>query len=129
LSKISSTKKVILEDLPAEVRPWMKKLIDPLNRFLEQTYYALVQGLTTADNLKAQVNTITVAANTTYPIEYAWKLNERPTAVWVANISDTTGALVPAFSTSWTYDNGQVKVTLNGLTAANKYTLKLIGLV
>ena len=129
MSKISSTKKVILEDLPAEVRPWMKKLIDPLNRFLEQTYYALVQGLTVSENLKGQVNTITVAANTTYPIEYAWKLNERPTAVWVANISDTTGALVPAFSTSWTYDNGQVKVTLNGLTAANKYTLKLIGLV
>lgn len=129
MSKISSTKKIILEDLPAEVRPWMKKVVDILNRFLEQVYYALVQGLTIRDNLKGQVNDVTVSANQTYPLEFAWKLNERPTAVWVANISDTTGALVPAFSTSWVYDNGQVKVTLNGLTAANKYTLKLIGLV
>lgn len=129
MSKISSTKKLILEDFPSEVRPWLKKLIDPLNRFLEQAYFALVQGLTLTDNIKAQVNTLTVYANQTYPIEYAWKLNERPSVVLVGNISESTGASVPAFSLSWTYDNGQVKVTLNGLTAASKYTIKLVGIV
>ena len=129
MAKINSTKKLIIEDFPAEVRPWLKKLIDPLNRFLEQAYYALVQGLTTADNLKAQVNSFTVTTNQVYPIKFAWKLNERPTAVWVANITESTGAAVAAFSTSWVYDNGQVEVTLNGLSSSNEYNLKLIGLV
>lgn len=129
MSKINSTKKLVLEDFPAEVRPWLKKLIEPLNRFLEQAYYALVQGLTTADNLKAQVNSYTVTTNQVYPIKYAWKLNERPTAVWVANITESTGASVAAFSTSWVYDNSQVEVTLNGLSSSSEYNIKFIGLV
>lgn len=129
MSKINSSKKAILEDFPVEVRPWLKKLIDPLNRFLEQTYYALVQGLTTADNLKAQVNSITIPANQTYPVTIAWTLNERPTAVWAANISESTGAVVPAYSFSWVYNNGQVEITLNGLSSSSKYYLKTIGLV
>lgn len=129
MAKISSTKKLVLEEYPAEVRPWLRKMLDPLNRFLEQTYFALVQGLTTADNLKAQVNSLTVATNQTYPIKYAWKLNERPTAVWVANITESTGAAVAAFSTSWVYDDGQVEVTLNGLSSSSEYNIKFIGLV
>lgn len=129
MSKINSTKKLILEDYPQEVRPWLRKVFDVLNRFLEQVYYALVQGLTTADNLKAQVNSITIPANQTYPVTIAWTLNERPTAVWAANISESTGAVVPAYSFSWVYNNGQVEITLNGLSSSSKYYLKTIGLV
>lgn len=128
MSKINSTKKLVLEDYPTEVRPWLRKLVDPLNRFLEQAYYALVNGLTTKDNLKAQVNSITIEAAQAYPIKYSWNLNERPTAVWAANIVDQTGAAVEPHSLSWVYNNGQVEVTLNGL-ATNKHTLTIIGLV
>lgn len=128
MAKINSTKKLVIEDYPAEVRPWLRKLIDPLNRFLEQVYFALVQGLTTKDNLKAQVNTITIAANQTYPVKISWNLNERPTAVFAANIVDTTGAAVDPHSFSWVYNNSQVEITLNGLSA-NEHKLTTLGLV
>lgn len=128
MSKINSTKKVVLEDFPADVRPWLKKLVDPLNRFLEQAYYALVNGLTTTDNLKAQTNTLTIASNATYPMKYAWRLNERPTAILVASIVDNTGVAVEPYAMSWIYNNGTVEVTLNGL-AAREHTIKLLGLV
>jgi len=129
VSKITSTKKVVVEDFPAEVRPWIKKLLDPLNRFLEQAYYALVNGLTIADNLKGQVSSLDVVASQEYPIAFAWRLNERPTALLVANCSESTGGTVAAFSTGWTYANGQVLVTFTGLDTAKKYTIKLVGLV
>jgi 16S rRNA U516 pseudouridylate synthase RsuA-like enzyme len=128
MAKISSTKKLVLEDYPAEVRPWLRKMIDPLNRFLEQAYFALVQGLTTKDNLKAQSNSVTVASGQTYPIKVAWNLNERPTAVFVASISDSTGAAVQPYAMEWLFNNGQVEVTLTGL-AANEHKLTLLGLV
>lgn len=129
MAKINSTKKLVIEDYPAEVRPWLRKLVDPLNRFLEQAYYALVQGLTTKDNLKAQTNSIKITTNQTYPIKFAWALNERPTAVWAANVVESTGAVVDPFSVSWIYDNGTVKLTLNGLDSSKEYTATIIGLV
>jgi 16S rRNA U516 pseudouridylate synthase RsuA-like enzyme len=128
MAKINSTKKLVLEDYPVEVRPWLRKLVDPLNRFLEQTYFALVQGLTTKDNLKAQANTVTVASGQVYPIKVAWNLNERPTAVFVASVSDSTGAAVQPYAMEWLFNNGQVEVTLTGL-AANEHKLTLLGLV
>lgn len=129
MAKINSTKKLIIEDYPADVRPWLKKMIDPLNRFLEQVYYALVKGLTVSDNLKAQINTVSVAVGQTYPIKFAWTLNERPSAVWVANCSEDSGGTVAAYSIAWVYNNGQIEVTLTGLDNAKAYTFKIIGLV
>jgi hypothetical protein len=129
MSKINSTKKIIIEEFPAEVQGWLKKLVEPLNRFLEQTYYALVNGITVADNLKAQVNTLTVQPNQPYPMKYTWNVNERPTIVLLASIQDNSGAAVPTHSMNWVYNNGTVEITLSGLTAANKYTIKLLGLV
>ena len=129
MSKISSSKKLILEDLPAEQRSWMKKVIEPLNRFLEQTYFALVNGLTIRDNLKAQISDSTVEINQVYPVKIAWTLNERPSAVLVALIQDDLGSAIPAYSMTWTLDSGVLKLTFNGLTATNKYNLKILGLV
>ena len=128
MAKINSTKKLVLEDYPTEVRPWLRKMIDPLNRFLEQAYFALVQGLTTKDNLKAQANAVTVASSQSYPIKISWTLNERPTAVFVASIRDTTGAAVQPYAMEWKFNNGQVEVRLTGL-AANEHELNLLGLV
>jgi hypothetical protein len=128
MAKISSTKKLVLEDYPTEVRPWLQKLVDPLNRFLEQAYFALVQGLTTKDNLKAQSNSVTVASGQAYPVKISWALNERPTAVFVASIADTTGAAVQPYAMEWVFNNGQVEITLTGL-AANEHKITTLGLV
>jgi hypothetical protein len=129
MSKISSTKKIIVEEFPNEVRSWLKKLIEPLNRFLEQVYYALVNGLTIRDNLKAQVKSVTVLANQTYPLKTAWDLNERPTAVLVAQITESTAGTVPVYSLSWVYDNGTIELTFVGLNSAKKYNVLILGMV
>jgi hypothetical protein len=128
MAKINSTRKIVVEDYPVETRGWMQKLVQVLNPFLEQAYFALVQGLTTKDNLKAQSNSVTVASSQSYPIKVAWTLNERPTAVFVASIADSTGAAVQPYAMEWVFNNGQVEVTLTGI-AANEHKLTLLGLV
>lgn len=127
MAKINSTKRLILEEFPAEVRGWLKKLVEPLNRFIEQVYFALVNGLTIKDNLKAQTNTLTLEAGST-EVKFSWNLNERPTVVLQGNIIDTTGAAVQPYSMSWVYQDGQVTLTFTGL-AANKHTITTLGLV
>lgn len=129
MAKISSTKKFILEDFPAEIRPWLKKLLEPLNKFLEQVYYSLVQGLTLTDNMKSSMQTVKFTAETVPSVKVAWTLNEKPSAVFVAQMSDDSGAVVPPYSVTWVYDQGQITVKLNGLTAASKYTIKILGMV
>ena len=128
MAKINSTKKIITEDFPAEVRPWLTKLIDPLNRFIEQAYYALVNGLTLKENIKSQTNAIVLDASQSYPVKLSWNLNERPTLVLVASIQDTTGATVQPYGLSWIFNNGQVEITLSGL-AANKHKINIVGIV
>lgn len=129
MSKINSTKKIILEEFPAEVQGWLKKLIEPLNRFLEQVYFALVNGLTLADNLKSQTNGVVIAVGQVYPIKIAWNKNERPTMVVVAQITESTGGAVVPYALSWIFDNGTVKLTFNGLNTAKKYNVKITGIV
>lgn len=129
MSKITSTKKLILEDYPADVRPWLAKLIEPLNKFLEQSYYALVQGLTIADNLKGSLQTAKITATSLSSFKVAWKVNEKPSVVLIAQIADDSGTSVPAHSLVWTYNEGQIYLTVNGLTAGNNYTIKILGLV
>ena len=129
MAKINATKKLILEEFPSEVRGWLTKLVDPLNRFLEQAYFALVNGLTLTDNLKAQVNDLTIFENQSYPVKYSWRLNERPTMILVGQITVSNGTSVPAYSFSWIYNNGTVEATFNGLTSSNEYKVKLVGIV
>ena len=129
MSKITTTKKIVMEDLPEQHRPWLVKLVEPLNRFLEQAYAALVGGLTLGDNLKAQVSTITLTATTTTTQSVMWTKNEKPTAVFIGQIADEAGTAVPNYVFTWTYADNALHLTFTGLTAAHKYSIKIIGLV
>lgn len=129
MSKINSTKKIIIEEFPIEVQGWLKKLVEPLNRFLEQVYFALVNGLTIADNLKAQVNVVSIAANQDYPMRLSWRLNERPTAMLIAQIGESTGGAMPVHSMTWLFNNGTIEMTFVGLDLTKKYNVVTLGIV
>jgi hypothetical protein len=54
MARIPTLTKIATEEFPAEVRPWIGKLLGPLNSFLTATVYALTRHLTFADNLMGQ---------------------------------------------------------------------------
>jgi hypothetical protein len=129
MAKINSTKKIILEEFPGEVQGWLKKLVELLNRFIEQVYYALVNGLTIRDNLKSQVKPTTIAVGQTYPVKMSWDVNERPTAVMVAQITESANGTIPAYSLAWVFNNGTLELTFVGLDPTKKYFVSILGLV
>lgn len=132
MSKISTFKRFVLEELPSEVRAAFTKLIGPLNSFQEQVYFALTNGLTVRDNLKSQVISISIDVSQTYPITAKYTLNEKPVAVLLASIVETgTGSpgVVPAHSHQWLLVNGTLELTFSGLDAAKRYSATLIALV
>lgn len=129
MSKINSTKRLVLEDFPSEVRSWLTKLIQPLNQFTSEVIAALSSGLTIADNLKAKKYDVTIAVSQAYPIKLAYTLNEKPTSVQVAYCMEDTGSPTTptaAYCVWWSYSNSELSVTMIGLDTAKRYKLVLI---
>ena len=126
--KLSTIKRLLIEGLPNDVKKWIPGLIQPLNTFLDQVTRALANELTVNDNLKAQQWSVTIGANQTYPIRLSYRLNERPTAVFVGRIVASGGTAVPAYSFEWTWKGESIEVTFNSLSAV-EYNVTLIALV
>jgi hypothetical protein len=130
MAKISTTKKIVIEEFPKEVRSWVGKLIDPINRFFEQTYFALSKGITTADNLKAQRFDLIIEVNQTFPMKVTWNLNERPTMLLIGQINEFNGvSSVGTHSMEWTIDSGNILITFSGLSSSKRYRATIIGIV
>ena len=129
MAKISATKKLVIEDYPTEVKKWIPRMIDPLNRFLEQVYGALVRGLTFRDNLKAQVIEVEIGEGVT-ETAVRYSLNERPTALVLGKLrTQNDESPTAAFSMSWQIYDDQIRITWLGLDANTKYRATLIAQV
>lgn len=132
MAKISATKKLILEDF-AEQRPWIDKLVQPVNAFFEQVYFALVGGLTISDNLKAQKwdYTLGLGQDYTQAVKLQWNRNEKPTAVIIGYIREISGApaSIGNHSLEWYFNDGNIEVKFNGLVNTKKYLVRIVGLV
>lgn len=128
--KINSNKRFTLDSFPSEVRSWIFSLTGSLNAFIEETILAVNKGLTTEDNFKCQKIALSITANQLYPIRQAYSLNERPYSVHIANIRESTGAVLSAaYSLHWEFINGYINITLIGLDSSKNYTVHLIAQV
>lgn len=129
MAKITASKKIVLEDFPEEIRGWLKKLVEPLNRYLEQSYAALTDGITYRDNLKSKVYSVAIRAGETQK-QVRWDLSERPTAVYIANIrTNANNPPTSAFAMSWKLVEGQIIMEFVGLNALTDYTATIVGQV
>jgi hypothetical protein len=60
-----TVKKLLVEDFPPEQQEWIAKLLQPINLFIEQVNFALINDLTLQENARAQVRTVTFNGNAT----------------------------------------------------------------
>lgn len=129
--KFSTTKTIVLEEFPAEVRSWLTKLINPLNQFLEQVYKTLVNGITLRDNMKSQVSDIKIGVQQAYPIKLAWNLNEKPTACLLGAMAEDVSAFspLPLHSFQWVFNQGQIEIYFTGLDTNKAYKATIVTLV
>ena len=131
MSKLPQLTKLRRDDLGSNLPPWMDKVIYTVNRLADSVYTALNSGLTPADNLKAQILTLTIA---TSDLPYKASVNLPVTDLILTNIYEKSGSRVD-FTTAvwpdWVYDasNGTVIVyNISGLTAGKTYVIRLLAL-
>lgn len=127
--KLSTIKKIIIEDFPSEQRKWLPKLTVPLNNFLEQGYKALAKGLTISDNLRAETTRLRIlAGETTRKIR--WTQVEKPTVCFLGGITYNNGVAPDTVIVMyWTYAEGQITLTFKGLDAAEIYDVVIFAMV
>ena len=58
MAKIPTISRIVTEDFPSDVRPWINKLLGPLNTFMSANVFALTSHLTFTDNILGQENLI-----------------------------------------------------------------------
>ena len=131
MAKVTSVKRLVLEDFPNEIRGWLgSKLLEPLNGFIDQTVTALTNNLTISDNFKAKKYEVSVTNDQVYPIKLSYTLNERPSEVRIASVVPSDGSIPTAvFSVFWRYVDNQLQITFLGLETAKKYNVNLIAQV
>ena len=127
--KITSIKKIIQEDFKSEVRETIQRLAFILNPLIEQVVQVLSGNLTLADNFKGKVYDIELPTGiSTYTV--AWKVNEKPTAVYIGQLTKSDLSAVSAvFAMSWKYSDTKIVLTFIGLNASYAHQIKIIALV
>tara|TARA_R110002126_G_scaffold246318_2_gene389336 strand:+ start:1698 stop:1973 length:276 start_codon:yes stop_codon:yes gene_type:complete len=89
----------------------------------------LTNGITYRDNLKGQVISLTFLAGETTKVA-KWDINQRPTAVYIAQVLKTNGSLpTNQITVSWRMTNEGVEIKLYNLEASTEYNATFIGQV
>lgn len=149
MSKLPPLKRFSLEDFQDQ-KDWIDKLISPLNEFMNSVSGSLENNLNHAENLLAQVGTITVQTTNDWvagetvtvaasPVDlppYAelsdvgrlrvnMKAKPLGLVIWrCIEIATNPSILRYAVTADWSYSNGLVTINhVSGLEPAKKYQL------
>lgn len=129
MSKVSSIKKIVVEDYAASERGIVQRLATTLNPFLDQTTLAINGQITIRENLKGKTYKLSLPAGTSTRI-VAWDLNEKPTSVVIGSLTKPDGTAPSAvFSLSWRYDSKGIHLTFLGLDAGQEHISTIIAQV
>lgn len=131
MANVPEKQQIVPEDFKREEQEVASKIADPFNTYVEQLNEILDQGLTFADNLRADIRSIEVTGGS--PITFSYSQQAKPVGLWIvsySNLTTPTEVLTTAVQAQWTYD-GRGNITLNnltGLTGGDKYNVTLIAI-
>lgn len=129
--KISGIKRIIKEQLPASVQPWIDQLLYPLNNAISQFTTALTNQLTITDNMLGAVKTYTLTTSQ-FPFTFAHGLKINPSIVFLGQIQDTsanpaTFTVGPVIQWSIGSTGSTIVVqTITGLDPTKSYNVTIV---
>lgn len=131
MANVPEKQQIVPEDFRPDEQELAAKIADPVNTYIEQLNGILDNGLTIADNLRAEIRVVNVTGG--QPTTFSYARSSKPVGLWVidySNITDPTEVLSVAVQAKWSYD-GRGNITLNnvtGLTGGEKYNITLIAI-
>lgn len=129
--KISGIKRIIKEQLPSSVQPWIDQLLYPINNAISQFTTALGNQLTISDNMLGAVKSFTLTS-AQFPFTFTHGLKIKPKIVFIGQINDTDanpGTFTTGPVVQWSVgSNGSTIVlqTITGLNPAKSYNVTLV---
>jgi hypothetical protein len=129
--KISNVKRLIKEQLPNSIQPWIDQLLIPINNAITQFTNAFANQITISDNMLGVVKTFTLKT-TDFPFTFSHSLNVRPKILFIGQIQDTNstpGIFTVAPYAQW--DNSAtassvVIQTITGLDPTKIYNVTIV---
>lgn len=117
------------EDFPGQ-ETWIEPLIRPLNTVFASVADALTNRLTSSENFDSQTYDYEVeyTGASVFPAYFSWKTTRKPNHIWVTwAYNKTTEVPVSGVTVAWEpWTDNQIKIlTVAGLTATNKYLIRL----
>lgn len=134
--RVKATQLIKTEDVPQEHRPWMSKIIGPINDFINQSIKILNDGIQFPDNYigKDYVFSFTYQSESiSFPQSFLWSLLSIPRALQVVSATENGAPIIAAvawqFSTDRTIQlTSVVKLTSSPavelLTAGARYQIR-----
>lgn len=129
--KISGIKRIIKEQLPSTVQPWIDQLLYPINNAISQFTTALGNQLTISDNMLGAVKSFTLTS-AQFPFTFTHGLKIKPKIVFIGQINDTDatpGTFITGPVVQWSVgSNGSTIVlqTITGLNPLKSYNVTLV---
>ena len=131
MARLSNIKRIIKEQLPADVQKWIDQLLIPINNAISQFTYALTNQLTITDNFLGSVKTFTVKTSD-FPYTFRHGLNIKPQIMFLGQITDTssnpaTFTVAPYPQWSLGSDGTTIVIqTITGLDPSKSYTVTVV---
>ena len=133
MSQLPTQKRITPESFPDQEK-WIPKLLEPLNRFMEDVNRALNNQLTVNENMDAVVRTVQLDG--TYPVKFKWERKNRPKAAWIGQcreISENHVVFTTALYLDWEYtQDGMFQINdvagLTGESPTNKFNLTVVAI-
>jgi len=137
VARLPTIRRLLRENIP-EAPDWIDKLLNPLNKFFEETFAALDKNITFEENIRAQLKSITFTTGAAYDgtaanfemLVFSSTLPTKVQGVIIMQIKADTDNYTPIegdVCLDWQEINKEVQVGLiRGLSTSTKYILNVL---
>jgi len=128
---ISNVKRIIKEQLPSSVLPWVDQILIPINNAITQFTNAFSNQITITDNMLGAVKTFTLKTSD-FPFTFSHSLNVRPKILFIGQIQETSSNPVNFLTgpvVQWYQGEAGSTVviqTITGLDSSKQYNVTLV---
>ncbi len=129
--KLPNVRRILKEDLGADVPSWTSGLIEPLNSFMEAVYQTLNKNVTFSENVASfivELNITTDGAGEFERVRFLNQIKVRPIGVVICQVYEkVTFDPVAASAVAWNTDGTNLSVyEITGLGASTAYVVRLL---
>lgn len=131
--RLPTQKKIMFEDLGGDAPDWARRIVDPLNSFMETVYQAMNRNITFDQNIASFIKEVVYTTPSTYPvmeeIKFQNLLKTKAVGVIILQVTDRSDYTPPAgpWVAPWAEDNGIIKVqSIPGLQASKTYNVRFL---